>query len=227
MRLREALLTKALERGESLPATAAHAPADVGGSEAPPGRIDDLAGEVRGAGDAVQALADTVERLRQEHGEQLAEIEQQLAAVEALNSGAAPARDRNARRIAVRPPPAPVRQPPPRTVVTEEAGPDDERAYGAAWPLVEEWRVLRERHPAEGTGVDWLRDEERLRELEIALIGDHELALPPERYRWDGFTRRAQLRWRERTLARVHRERRRAQWRRRLRRLLTRGIWWA
>ena len=79
----------------------------------------------------------------------------------------------------------------------------------------------------EGKGVDWLRDEERLRALEIALIGEHELALPPERYRWDGFTRRAQLHWRERTLQRVRGERRRAQWRRWLRRLLTLGLWWA
>ena len=67
----------------------------------------------------------------------------------------------------------------------------------------------------------WLRDEERLRGLEIALIADHELALPPERFRWDAVTRRAQLHWRERTLQRVRGERRRAQW---LRRLLTLGI---
>ena len=67
----------------------------------------------------------------------------------------------------------------------------------------------------------WLRDEERLRELEIALIGEHELALPPERFRWDAVTRRAQLHWRERTLQRVRGERRRAQWRR----LLTLGLW--
>ncbi len=230
VRLREALLTKALERGAALPPTATPAPSDDGGagSEAPPDGIDGTAGEVRGATDAVQALADTVEQLRHEHGERLADSEQQLTAVETPRSGGAPAPDRGAPRIAVRPTSAPVRPPTASpTVVTEEAGPDDERAYGPAWPLVEEWRAVRARHPAAGRGVDWLRDGERLRELEIALIGNHELALPPQSYRWDGLTRRAQLRWRERTLERVRGERRRAQWLRRLRRLLTLGIWWA
>ena len=258
MLLRATLLAKALDEG--LIALAADADASVNAGEGrtagPPGRIEELAGEVREAREAVQALTGSAEQLHEEHGERLAEVERRLAAVEApppdreeeapameqgtpvigaprTDTGQAPAIDAprtdtgqapaiDAPRTDTGPAPAPARpRPAPSHVVTEEPGPGDEAAYGTAWPLVEEWRAVHARHPAEGKGLDWLRDEERLRELEIALIAEHELALPPERYRWDGFTRRAQLRWRERTLERVRRQRRRALW---LRRLLTFGL---
>ncbi len=189
---------------------------------------------MRDATEVLRALTNAVEPPRGEHGERLAALEERLLAVEARprprpGEAAAAAPVIGAPRIASgKPAVSAGGQPVPPTVVTEKAGPGDEDAYGAARPLVEEWRALRERHPPEGRGVDWLRAEERLRELEFALIGEHELALPPERFRWDAATRRAQLRWRERTLQRVRGERRRAQWRRRLvRRLLTLGIWWA
>ena len=71
----------------------------------------------------------------------------------------------------------------------------------------------------------WLVDEERLRALEIALIGEHELTLPPDTDPWDSLSRRTQVRWRTRTLERVRRERDRAQVRRWLRRVLTLGLW--
>ncbi len=198
---------------------------------------------MREATEALRSLTTTVEQLRHEDGDRLAAREARLAAVEAQPqpevqpepgeprqpTEAAPVigAPRIDRRDIREPSAAAGRRPAPAHVVTEEAGPGDEDAYGAAWPLVEEWRALHARHAPEGRGLDWLRDEERLRELEIALIAEHELALPPERYRWDAFTRRAQLRWRERTLRRVRGERRRAQWRRWLRRILTIGIWWA
>ena len=122
---------------------------------------------------------------------------------------------------------------PPRTlfrttsssVITMEPQPGDEEVFGEAWPLVGEWRLLRERHPAEGKGVSWLEDEERLRELEIELIGDHGLTVPPDTDPWDSLSRRTQVRWRTRTLERVHRERVLAQIRRWIRRILTLGRW--
>ena len=225
--LRAAVLMKALEDGVIALAPEGQ---DTGnpGAEVPPDGIGALAGEVRDAGEALRALTTAVEALRGEQGERLVGLEERLAAVEARpqlgEAEAAPVI--GAPRIDIREPSASVGgRAAPAHVVTEEAGPGDEDAYGAAWPLVGEWRAVHARHPPEGTGVDWLRDEERLRELEIALIAGHELALPPERYRWDAFTRRSQLRWRERTLRRVRGERRGAQWRRRLRRLLTLGLW--
>ena len=229
--LRAALLVKALEDGVTALAGEGQASGDAG-AEVPAGGIGELAGEVRDATEVLRALTNAVEPLRGEHGERLAALEERLLAVEARprpgEAAAAPPVIGAPRIASGKPAVSAGGQPVPPTVVTEKAGPGDEDAYGAARPLVEEWRALRERHPPEGRGVDWLRAEERLRELEFALIGEHELALPPERFRWDAATRRAQLRWRERTLQRVRGERRRAQWRRRLvRRLLTLGIWWA
>ena len=69
-----------------------------------------------------------------------------------------------------------------------------------------------------------MRAEARLRELELALIGAHRLTLPPATYPWDDLTRRHEVDWRRRTLARVRGERRRAAWRHRLRRVLTLGL---
>ena len=239
--LRAALLVKALEDGVTALATDGREPGDTGAEDAgqedtgPSGDAGALAGEVREATEALRALTNAVEQLQGEQGERLAALDQRLAAVEGRPRTEEPAEAGEraeaapvigAPRSANGEPAASAGGEPVTVhVVTERPGPGDEDAYGAAWPLVEEWRALHAGHPPEGGGVDWLRGEERLRELEIALISEHELALPPERYRWDAFTRRAQLRWRERSLRRVRRERRRAQWRRSLRRLLTLGLW--
>ena len=231
--LRAALLVKALEDRLTALAPEGQEPGDTG-AEVQSGRITELAGEVREATQALRALTGAVEELRGEGG-RLAALKARLAAVAAQPKPEAQPRPGEptkaaeaapvigAPRIDIRAPSAAAGGRPAPAVVTEEAGTGDEGAYGAAWPLVAEWRAVHERHPPEGTGVAWLRDEERLRELEIALIGEHALALPPERFRWDAVTRRSQLRWRERTLRRVRGERRRAQWRR----LLTLGLWWA
>lgn len=111
------------------------------------------------------------------------------------------------------------------SVITVEPQPGDEEVFGDAWPLVDEWRQLRGRHPAEGRGLEWLSDEERLRELEIALIGNHGLTVPPDTDPWDSLSRRTQVRWRMQTLERVRRERVLAQWRQWIRRILTLGRW--
>ena len=111
------------------------------------------------------------------------------------------------------------------SVITMEPQPGDEEVFGDAWPLVDEWRRLRERHPTEGRGVSWLADEERLRELEIALVGEHKLTMPPDTDPWDSLSRRTQVRWRTQTLARVRGERVRALVRRWVWRILTLGRW--
>ena len=46
--------------------------------------------------------------------------------------------------------------------------------------LIEEWRRLWKTHSAGGRGLAWLEVEERVRELEVAMLEEHGLTLPPE-----------------------------------------------
>ena len=111
-------------------------------------------------------------------------------------------------------------------VVTEVPGDDDPGVYGPAWPLVEEWRRLRAGHPNRGGTMSWLVTEERLLVLELALLEEFGLTLPPETEPLRGFGRRGQTGWRWKALddtRRALRKRRRLRW---VRRVLTCGLWW-
>ncbi len=113
-------------------------------------------------------------------------------------------------------------------VVTAEPGEhkeDEERVYRAAMPLIAEWRAMRERMAGAAYTLDYLKAEERLLELEIALAGEHRLTLPPDTYPWDGIRRHAELRLRHRVLLRVRRERRWTWLLHWSARLLTLGLW--
>ena len=76
-------------------------------------------------------------------------------------------------------------------VAREPAG-DDEQVYGAAWPLVEEWRKLLSGHPPQGKGLAWTARRERILELEIVMLDRHGLTLPPETAPLRGLDRREQ-----------------------------------
>ena len=91
-------------------------------------------------------------------------------------------------------------------VVTEEPAVGDEEAYGEAWPLVEDWRLLGAGHPHQGKGLPWLVTEERLLSLELAMLEEHGLTLPPETEPLRGFGRSAQVNWRRTALEDIHRE---------------------
>ena len=75
--------------------------------------------------------------------------------------------------------PAAGRKPPSRPsmrreypdLATREPAPDDEEVFGDAWPLIVEWRGLKDAHPNEGRGIEWLAVQERLLEVELALLG--------------------------------------------------------
>ena len=180
------------------------------------GRLDAVAGRV---GNIPGEIEEAVQR----------EVERRMAEwTEAAVEEDASPRDEGSPDAVVNKGHAPARQLFRRTspsVITMEPQPGDEEVFGDAWPPVDEWRGLRERHPTEGKGVLWLADEERLRELEIALVGEHGLTMPPDTDPWDSLSRRTQVRWRTQTLERVHRERVLAQWRRWVRRILTLGLW--
>lgn len=110
-------------------------------------------------------------------------------------------------------------------LVTLEAEEGEALVYGTAAPLIAEWRRVRAGHLDEGRSrleqaTDWVR----MCELELVLIGEHGLTLPPDSYPWDRFQRRDALRRRELWLGYARAERRRAQWWYRLRRLLTLGM---
>ena len=111
-------------------------------------------------------------------------------------------------------------------VVTLEEQSDEEHAFGPAAPLVTEWRKLRTGGEVQGSRVGRARASVRRWELEVAMLGDFHLTLPPETELLDALRREDHLRWRREALAAAHREMARARRLRWLRRALTLGLWW-
>ena len=110
-------------------------------------------------------------------------------------------------------------------LVTAEPEEGEELVYRRAAPLIAEWRRVRTGHLDERRSrleqaTDWVR----MCELELVLIGEHGLTLPPDTYPWDRFQRRDELRRRELWLDYARAERRRALCWRFLRRVLTLGL---
>ena len=102
---------------------------------------------------------------------------------------------------------------------------DDEKRFGAAAPLVVEWRRLREEYRVVPDALAKLRTEDELLEMEILLIAGCGVTLPPADYPWDRFDLEDQTRRRKRRLSVVRTEVRRAEFRRRIRRICTLGLW--
>ena len=95
--------------------------------------------------------------------------------------------------------PDPQPRPPGRKypeIVTVEPAEDDAAVYGDAWPLVRQYRKLRDGHPRVGRGLAWLTVEEQLLMVELALLEEHQLTLPPAEYPVMGSDRRNHTRWR-------------------------------
>ena len=219
------------------------------------GRMSDALERLLGTGDdpeaerlreRVDALEEGLEQLKGGMEELATELRGGLEEIRAAVAEKADAQDRgedHARRLndegAVRtettttPPVAGLRAKRPVTerfldpeVVTEESAEDDAEVYGDAWPLVEEWRAQRASHPHQGKSLSWLVTEEQLLTLELAMLDDHGLTLPPETQPLRGFGRKGQSNWRRTAL----RDTRQALARRKVllwvRRILTLGIWW-
>ncbi|MDE2903298.1 MAG: hypothetical protein OXP73_09725 [Chloroflexota bacterium] len=110
-------------------------------------------------------------------------------------------------------------------VITEDPHPNEEVSYGPGMPAVVEWRRLNRRREV-GTKLDQVKTRERIMALEIALIGEYELTLPPDTYPIHSSEREGYLRWRRRALADLQTERARRELRRWVRRVLTLGLWW-
>ena len=110
-------------------------------------------------------------------------------------------------------------------VISKEPHPGEELSYGPGMPLVEEWRRLTKEREV-GTKLTQAKTRERIMELEIAMLGEYKLTLPPGSSPLDDFTRGAELDWRERALENIQRERVRRALVRWVRRVCTLGLWW-
>ena len=188
------------------------------------GRFEALAGELR---DGLSSVQGQVETLGQQQAGRMRRLEGRLAQVEGgrvgsqgaggLGSSGGAGRSAGAgsaarRRYA--------------DLVTKDPADDDEEVYGDAWPLVDEWRSLWDGHPAQGRSLAWVSRRERILVLEIAMLEDHGLTLPPETEPLKGLDRGAQLNWRKKALADVRRQRARLVLLRWLRCVFTLGLWW-
>ncbi len=166
--------------------------------------------------------------LREEHARDLRQVERRVARLESLLGapsmapGTTPrgelivggqasrephvgSREGTAPEPAVATTPVVRRQHP--SLVTREPAPDDAQMYGEAWPLVDEWRRLWQVHERPGKGLVWLRREVRILELEVAMLQQHELTLPPATYPQRGLELHSHLGWRLQALANRRRAR--------------------
>ena len=163
-----------------------------------------------------------IEGLREERAQEMRQLGRRLAKLEdgrgAQDSAEGPGDV--AEKTAVKPAWRPYRD-----LVTLEPEPGEEQVYGEATPLIVEWRRARAEFLDAGDGLSRAIAEERMRELEIELIGERELTLPPRTYPWDGSDRRDELWRRTQALERARVERAWAQIRRWIRRVLTLGLW--
>ena len=124
-----------------------------------------------------------------------------------------------------RPPPRRGAGPPNAGVVTLETQHDEEDAFGPAAGLVAEWRSLRNPAARLGSRVERARTAVRRWELEVELLRDFHVTLPPETEPLDDARRADHIRWRLEALTEAGRELARAVRGRWMRRIVTFGLW--
>ena len=231
------LVAKALERRGANPEAARRR-----------SRLDALERKTKALDDEVEALDKAVEALRDEfwslgklQAEALQAWERRLSAVESQQSGGtAPATEPPgagrgdgapsalqglAHSLIGREPVARPHRDHPE-VVTLAAEEGEELVYGEAAPLIVEWRRQRIAHLDRGASrVEQARARVRRCELELLLIGEYELTLPPAVSPWTDLERGREVQQRERSLRDARRELVRARCWRFLRRVLTLGLW--
>ncbi len=107
-------------------------------------------------------------------------------------------------------------------VVTADAEPGEELVYGdAATAVIVRWREARDAFSRVTDALDVLNARQRRVELEIELIQEHELTLPPATRPWDWGDRRQEVRRRNKLLDQTIVDRKLLK----LRRFLTLGLW--
>ena len=109
-------------------------------------------------------------------------------------------------------------------VVTVEQLPDDAEAFGEAMSLIAEWREQRARFKAHWPSVEGLEAEVRMLELELELIEERRLTLPPGQLPWEWDQQGREARRRTQRLGTARSNLRRARWRRVVLKTLTFGL---
>ena len=227
-----ARMADALERHLLEMEGAARAPAGqkkAGGLE---GRVEQLEADMRELRTRVGTIQAVVGALQEDQVRTLDRWERRLARVEARResgngSGAPSLPSVKGAADGVREPPqvkAPRRAYPQLVTVEPEEG--EELIYGEAMPAIAEWREARRTLEEAKRRLDKLDARKRMVELEIAIIVDHELTLPPAVYPWDRAGRRDEVWRRKQSLEDLRVERNRALLWRWVRRALTLGLWW-
>ena len=187
-------------------------------------RVSALERELRGG---LEAFVGEVKALREEHARSMRHVERRLVRLEAGSKGSETPSPTGAdgesgpKRRYVRPRTYP-------QLVTPEAEPDEDLVYGDAAPVIVEWRRVRAeflKTLKTGATLDRTEVQEPMLELELAIVEEHGLTLPPASFPWDEFDRRDKVWERTQDLKRVRAERNRALLRRWLRRVLTLGLW--
>ena len=192
-------------------------------------RLGDLEGLVEEQGEEMRAgrraAEDAITEMREEQAQALRKLERALAQLDAAGDAGEETRLGGRRGLAPRTKgTAKLRREYPELVTLEPAG-DDEDVFGDAWPLIQEWRELKETHPNEGKGLSWLVTEERFLAVELALLEDHGMTLPPARFPLRGFDRNGQINWRRKALDDTRKALRRRMLLAWARQVLTLGRW--
>ena len=195
-------------------------------------RMEQLEADVAELRLRVETIQAVVGALQEDQARTLRQWEDRLARVEARRvvrngSGAAstPSVKGAAEGVRERPQVKPPRRPYPQ-LVTIEPEEGEELIYGEAMPAITEWREARKALEQAKRRLDKLDAQKRLLELEVRLVGDHELTLPPAVYPWDRADRRDEVWRRKQSLGDLRVERNRAVLLRWVRRVLTLGLWW-
>lgn len=186
-------------------------------------RLAGLEQEVRSG---FEALVGEVKAMRDEHARTMQHVERRLVRLESDRGESEPpsavgreSEPRERRYV-------PLRQHP--QLVTEEAEDGEEQVYGDATRVIVEWRDARSKWLAlleTGPALATAEAKMRMLELEIAIIKEHELTLPPASSPWDWEVRQDEIRRRQRSLRTAEVDRNRALLRLWVRRVLTLGLW--
>ena len=174
----------------------------------------------------LKAVVGEVTALREEQARYRLHMERRLVRLEDGLKGSEVSPQAGAEPEATKRPYVPPRQYP--QLVTEEAEPGEEEIYGGATSMIVQWRKVRAEWLALLKSRPELAQVEakiRMLRLEIALIEEHELTLPPASYPWGREDRLDQARRPLGLLGEAKVNWKRALLRRWVRRILTCGLW--
>ena len=191
-------------------------------------RLGDLEGLVEEQGNEMRAgrraAEEAIRELREEQAQALRKLERALAQLDAAGDAGEETRLGATETGSLTKGTVKLRREYPE-LVTLEPDEDDQGVFGDAWPLIQEWRELKETHPDKGKGLTWLVTEERFLAVELALLEDQGMTLPPARFPLRGFDRNGQINWRRKALDDTRKALRRRMLLAWARRVLSLGRW--